>query len=230
MIKSVEVILRETEEFREDGDFEPSKAVGEIRAYITGYETTLVMPGVVRRIRKEAPGIRLTLLYNYGPARDLLLNGHADIVMGPQLVKDSEIYGKEFIKRDFHLCMMDPHHPLASKPVLSLEDIRTADHAHFEPRPGWQQAPFRYAASQGVELRKALVSSDATSFGDIIPGTDLLAALPSGVAQRFRDRLVLRPYDFDTSLAEHMYWTAASDRSQMNRWVRSVILGEVPKG
>jgi DNA-binding transcriptional LysR family regulator len=230
LMKSVEVILRETEEFRDDVDFEPSKAAGEITAYITGYETALVMPGVVRRLRKEAPGIRLTLLYNYGPARDLLLNGHADIVMGPQLVNDSGIYGKEFIRRDHHLCMMDPGHPLAEKLVLSLEDIRTADHALFEPRTGWQQAPFRHAASLGVEVRKALATSDANSLGEIILGTDLLAALPSRMAERFSDHLVLRPYDFDTDMAEHMYWTAASDRSQLNRWVRTVILEEVQQG
>lgn len=230
LMKSVERILRETEEFRDEVEFDPSQAVGEITAYITGYEATLVMPGVVRRIRKEAPGIRLTLLHNYGPARNLLLNGHADIVMGPQIVKDSGIYGKEYIQRDYHLCMMDPDHPLAAKSVLSLDDIRAADHAHFEPRPGWQQAPFRYAASQGIELRKVLVTSEATSFAGLIVGTDLLAALPSRVAKRFSAHLSLRPYDFDTSLAEHMYWTAASDRSQMNHWVRTVILEEIQKG
>ncbi len=229
LMKSVELILRETEEFRDEADFEPSQMVGEITASITGYEATLIMPGVVRRIRMEAPGIRLTLLHNYGSARDLLLNGQADIVMGPQAVKETGIYGQEYIKCDHHLCMMDPNHPLAAQPVLSLEDIRTADHAHFEPRPGWRQAPFRYAASQGVDLRKVLVTSEATSFGELIVGTDLLAALPSGVAKRFSDRLALRPYDFDTSLAEHMYWTAASDRSQMNRWVREVIFEEARK-
>ena len=230
LMKSVELILRETEEFRDQVDFDPSKAEGEITAFVTGYETMLVMPGVVRRLRKEAPGIRLSLLYNYGPSRDLLLNGRADIVMGPQIVKDSGIYGKEFIRRDYHLCMMAPDHPLAAKPVLSLDDIRDADHAHFEPRPGWRQAPFRYASSQGVELRKVLVTSEANSFGELIAGTDLLAALPSRMAERFSSRLALRPYDFDTSLAEHMYWTATSDRSQMKRWVRSVILEEAQKG
>lgn len=230
LMKIVEVILREAEEFRDDEAFDPSKAEGEITAYVTGYETALVMPGVMRRMRKEAPGIRLTLHHSFGPSRDLLVNGHADIVMGPQIIKDKGIQGKEFIKRDYHLCMMDPDHPLAAKPMLSLDDIRTAAHAHFEPRRGWLQAPFRYAASQGVDLRKVLVTSDVYSFVEIIPGTDLLAALPSRMAEHFSNHLALRPYDFDTSLAEHMYWAATSERSQVKRWVRSVILEEAQKG
>ncbi len=226
LMTSVERVLTEAENFREDADFEPSKVNAEVSINVTSYETLLVLPQVVRRMRKDAPGIRMMLYNNYGSARDLLLNGFADIYLGPQRVTDSGIYGQEFLNRDHHLCMMDPSHPLARKTEITLDDIKDEDHAHFEPRPGWQQAHFRYAASQGVYLNKAIISSDAISFGEIIRGTDLLAALPARMTQRFERNLVLRPFAFDTSLAEHMYWTAAADRSQINRWVRTVFAQE----
>lgn len=229
LMVSVERVLREAESFRDEKEFEPSCAVGDIALNVTSYETFLVLPLVVRRLRKEAPGIRLILNNNYGSARDMLLNGSVDIYLGPQRVSDSGIFGSEFVSRDHHLCMMDPSHPLAEKTKLTLEDITDIDHAHFEPRPGWQQAPFRYAASQGVELRKGIISSDVMSLGELVLGTDLLAALPARLAVRFKDSLVLRPYDFDTSLAQHMYWTASSNRSQMNRWLRSVIREEATR-
>ena len=223
LMESVERILSETEHFRDDKDFDPFRAVGDISINLTGYETMLVLPSIVKRLRMNAPNIKLILKNDYGPARDLLLDGSADIYMGPQRVSESGIFGREFLNRDHHLCMMDPSHPLAKKSKLTLEDVKDANHAHFEPRAGWQQAPFRYAASQGIKLRRAIVSSDAISLGDIIVGTDLLAALPSRMALRFKDRLALRPFAFDTSLAQHMYWPAATERMKMKRWVRSVI-------
>ncbi len=229
LMDRVEHMLEEAEQFRDDEAFDPKQSEGEIRINITSYETLLVLPQVVRRLRREAPAIRLILNYNYGLASDLLLSGSADIYLGPQKVSDSGIYGEEYLNREQHVCMMDPSHPLAKKEVLGLDDIKEMNFVHFEPRPGWQQAPVRYAAEQGISLRRSIVSSDAISFGEIIVGTDLLAALPSRMANRFRDRLALRPFDFDTGMAEHMYWTAATDRSKLARWVRSVIKEEARK-
>ncbi len=223
LIQSVDRILGESENFRDDMDFEPRHAVGTISINLSSYERVLVLPSIVKRLRNEAPGIRLILKESYGSAKEMLLDGSTDIYLGPQKISESGIYGKEAIVRDHHFCMMDPTHPLAKKSKLTLDDIKEANHAHFEPRPGWQQAPLRYAYSKGVELHKAVVSGDAPSFGEIIVGTDLLAALPSRMAIRFIGCLTVLPFDFDTSMAQHMYWTASTHRSKLNRWVRSVM-------
>ena len=230
LIKRVEAILGEAERFRDDEEFNPCRAIGEITVNVSSYETMLVLPHVVRRLRSEAPGIRLVLNYNFGSAKDILLSGRADIYLGPQRINTNGIYGEEFLNREQHLCMMDPSNPLAGKSIIDLADIRDADFIYFEPRPGWQQAPVRYAKEQGINLNRAVVSSDAISFGDLLVGTDLLAALPSRMAQRFADRLSLKPFAFDTSMAEHMYWTASSDRSKLATWVRSVIKEEARIG
>lgn len=229
LVESVQRILGESEHFRDSVDFEPSRAVGEISVNTTSYETVLVIPSLVKRLRSEAPGIQLTFRENYRPAEDMLLNGEVDIYLGPQKLSESGIYGIEDINRDQHLCLMDPAHPLASKAKLSLDDLQGANHVHFEPRPGWEQAPRRYARSKGVKLNKFVVTNDATSFGNIVGGTDLLAALPARFAAQFSDRLALVPFDFDTSMAEHMYWTASTHRSKMNQWVRMVIEEEAKR-
>lgn len=223
LMLSVDRILEESENFRDDMDFEPLHAVGEISVNMSSYERVLVLPSIVKRLRNEAPGIRLIFKESYGAAKEMLLDGTTDIYLGPQKISDSGIYGKETIVRDHHLCMMDPKHPLAKKSKLTLDDIKDANHAHFEPRPGWQQAPLRFAYSKGVELNKVVISGDAPSFGYIIVGTDLLAALPSRMAIQFDDSLTILPFDFDTGMAQHIYWTASTHRSKLNRWVRSVI-------
>ena len=230
LMRRVDAILNEAENFRDDEEFDPFHAIGEISINVSSYETMLVLPHVVRRLRKEAPGIRLVLNYNFGSAKEILLDGRADIYIGPQRVNANGIYGEEFLNREQHLCMMDPSNPLAEKPVIKLADIQDADFIHFEPRPGWQQAPVRYAKEQGINLNRSVVSSDAISFGDLLVGTDLLAALPSRMAQRFEDRLTLKPFAFDTSMAEHMYWKASTDRSKLATWVRSVIKEEAKSG
>ncbi|MEX0347923.1 MAG: LysR family transcriptional regulator [Paracoccaceae bacterium] len=229
LIKSVSLVLDEALNFRDDEGFDPLNAVGNISIINSSYETMLFLPQLIKRVRAAAPKVQLTFNYNYGAARELLLKGAADIYLGPQMISDSGIYGKEFLNQDQHLCMMDPSNPLAAKSELTLEDIKDEDHVHFEPRPGWQQAVFRYASGKGVELRKAVVSSDAISFGEIVVGSDLLAALPARMARKFQDRLALRPYTFETGMAEHMYWSAATDRSNLSRWVRSIIIDEAAR-
>ncbi len=227
LMQAVERILAEAENIRGEQQFDPASATGDISIMTSRYESEITLPPVIRAMRAQAPSVRLLLNFDFGwSVRDALVNGEVDLYLGPQQISDSGIFANQYLTRDYHLCMLDPSHPLAAKKKLTLDDIKELDHVHFEPKPGWQQAHFRYASSQGVSLRKAVISTTAQSFAEIIDGTDLVAALPSRVAIRNQDRVALVPFDFDTSMAEHMYWAAATDRSSLSRWVRSLIVRE----
>lgn len=223
LMESVEAILLQAENIQDNQEFNPAQTEDEVSIYGSVLIRQVLLPPVLERLRNEAPGIRLHLIFGYSSVRDLLLQGKVDIAIVPEMFSDSGIHCHEGVLEDRHVCLMDPSHPLAYKPSLGLEDIAEANHVHYEPVPGWQQAHFRHAANNGVKLRKIVRSSESTVLGELIVGTDLISALPTRLALTHKDTLALREFNFETPVSTHMYWTAASHRSKVNRWIRTLI-------
>ena len=223
LMQSVERILAEAENIVDEDAFDPKQVEAHFRIYSAVFADQIIIPVVLRRLRREAPGITLHVQSGYGGAREALLQDKVDVAIVPGGISDSGVHSIQPLIEDPHLCMMDRSHPLADKRVLSVEDFANFPHVRFEPTPGWLQTPFRYAIEQGASLRTVVTCSDARELVDCVIGTDLLAVLPSRLAYRWHNDLALCPFDFPTPSNTVLYWTAASHRSKVKAWIRSLI-------
>ncbi len=236
LMESVERILAEAEHIVDEDAFDPQRVEASFRIFSAAFADQIIIPLVLRRLRREAPGITMHVQSGYGGAREALLQDKADVAIIPGVISDSGIHSIPSLVPDQHVCMMDRAHPLAAKPILSVEDFASSPHIRFEPTPGWLQSPFKHALEHGARLRTVVTCSDARELVDCVIGTDLLAVLPSRLAYRWHNDLALCPFDFPTPSNTTLYWPAASHRSKVKAWIRGLIedvarnLRETPPG
>ncbi|NKB53584.1 MAG: LysR family transcriptional regulator [Rhizobiaceae bacterium] len=226
IMETTERILAEAERLPSDEAFDPTNAEEEISIVCTVYAREILIPKVVRRLRIEAPGIRIRLTYSPEEARELLLDGTCNLGLINGLISESGILCHEWLLVDRHLCMMDPKNQAAQKTCLVAEDFDGASYVSYEPYPGWVQSPFRHILANGIKPRKVLATSDSRDLGLAVKGTDLFAVLPARMALAWEDSLALSEFDFDTPAGTHMYWTAATHHSKISKWLRNIFVEE----
>ena len=230
LMENVGQILSEAEHIAGGDEFDPAKAEGEILVSSSAYAAHVIWPNVIRRLRVEAPGVRLSFFSGSQNLRDLFQERKMDIATTTgQSMNFSGVRILEQYLPDEHVCMMDPSHPIAAKKVLSVEDFVSAGHVRFEPSPGWLQAPIRYAIEHGFQPRRIIASSIAQDLPNFVEGSDLFAALPSRLTWPWQERLALRPFDFPTPIQNSMYWSEATHRSPLKAWVRGLVIEEAGK-
>lgn len=226
LMHSVERILAEAEHISGEEDFDPATVETELRISGNPMFNVVLAPRLLQRLRKEAPGIRIKLDSDSSGSRDKLLADRVDIAIHAPMIDSSGIYVAEDIIPDQHVCIMDPSHPFAAKRIITAQDLASADQVRFEATPGWMQSPFRHVYALGLPQRWVVTTTNPQECADLVEHTDLIGVLPRCLAVPWRGRLELRPFDFPTPAFNHMFWTAASHRSKVKSWVRSLILEE----
>ncbi len=229
ILSHVEHILAEAEHLSGTDGFDPATATADIVVFSAAYANQVLWPFVIRRLRREAPGIKLSVIAGFQGAREPLLQGKVDFATTVGSIEISGVHVLENFLPDDHLCMMDPAHPMATKKVLTVEDYVSFGHIRFEPTPGWLQAPIRYAEEQGYKPKRIIGSSNAQDLPFFVEGTDLFAVLPSRLTKHWQDRLALVPFDFPTPIIGKLFWTEATQRSPVKSWLHALVLEEAEK-
>ena len=62
-----------------------------------------------------------------------------------------------------------------------------------------------------------------SELGDLVIGTDLIAGIPSRLAEKWKGRVGYARYPFNVDTRLNLYWTAANHRSKLIIWLRDVI-------
>ena len=108
-------------------DFDPATAEGTVTVSCNHYERVTILPRVIRRLRREAPGIRLRALNSSAIGDEQLKRGECDVLLAPMQVSGDHLY-KRRIRTDHYVCIMDVGNPLVRTP-LTFEAYQAANHA-----------------------------------------------------------------------------------------------------
>ena len=81
IIPIIDRILAEAESLQDDENFDPSKSKAQITIICATFSLRTLIPQVLKRLREDAPDIKVTLLERYHGVPDHLQEGKADIVM-----------------------------------------------------------------------------------------------------------------------------------------------------
>lgn len=234
---TVQQALRQLEETLAPGAFDPLRATSTFVLAMADATATLLIPGLVRVIDREAPGvtIRVVPLTTRDPRR-LLDEEAADLAIGyfPSALAsltaqaqagESVSYAHQRLYVSDYVCVMRHAHPLA-KEALTLENYCAARHllVSFSGRPyGFIDEALGALGRQRVIV---LTVNQFFTAGRVVANSDLLTVLPrhfvgvTGIA----DRLVLRELPFKVS-AVHVdaLWHRRHQHSGAHAWLRSVV-------
>lgn len=221
IVAAVDLVLSEIERAASPSDFDPAVASAEITISATYLSRSVLMPPVLRRMRHEAPNVHLEMITGFTDAKDHLLSGRADIALTPVRIEESGIYGRRLISSPY-VCVMDKSNPLAETP-MSVADFARARHLVINYGATWRPIYLQYLDETGQSIDIVASTPDPADLPHLVPGTDLICALPELIALQFASQLQLCACPVPAATDIHMYWPARLNRSAVNEWLRKMI-------
>ena len=201
--------------------FDPATSAETVRISCNHYERSVLIPGVVRRIRRDAPGLRLSVLQSLLQGHRQLGAGECDILLSPRRAESERLYRQKLLEDRF-VCIVDRDHPLARGPV-TLERYGQCRHAALTREGGWRPLYMDSLAARGMTLDIAVEMPHLAELVGIVEGSGLVLTVLSRLASGIGGSLCVRESPFDGEVAIFQFWTTRTHWSPAHRWVRNVV-------
>ncbi|WP_375697800.1 LysR family transcriptional regulator [Pseudophaeobacter sp. TrK17] len=201
--------------------FDPAEASVEIGLSCNFYERVTILPHVTRILRREAPGIKLKVISSSAQAKQQLLRSESDLLIGPIRIEDSGYYRRSLLREEY-TCVMDPSNPLARTP-LTIERFVKAPQVVVNYGGSFRSRFLVVMEASGHVPNTVMEVPSPANLPDILVQTDMIATVPSRIAQMFGDAVVSVPCPFPAELSIDLYWTARTHVSAPHMWLRSKI-------
>jgi DNA-binding transcriptional LysR family regulator len=205
--------------------FEPARAERSFTILTPDIGEVVFLPGVLRRMREEAPHVRLHALSRpRAAAADALEKGQADLAVGffPDLQKTN--YFQQALFKSSYACIACARNDtLGAK--LTLKQYLAARHVVVLP-DGREHLLDRYLADKGWQRNVTLELSHFMSLVALLPGSDLIATVPQDIATAVGRLVPLKTIDLPfrpPQLQVQQFWHRRTQHDPANRWLRALF-------
>jgi DNA-binding transcriptional LysR family regulator len=212
--------------------FDPKTA--RVRLFIgaSDYAELVLLPGIMARLVREAPGVELRILMpGHDPASELAA-GKLDVVIMPAPSGDEgQGIRRRQILRDRFVCIVRRSHPLAKAKALTLSSFAGAAHALISPwgmEGGYVDDAL---ARRGLQRRIAVAVPHFFVAPHVVASSDLLLTVAERVAEVLAGPLGLvvlaPPRELElTGFTLSILWHERTQEDPARRWLRDVIVAE----
>jgi DNA-binding transcriptional LysR family regulator len=205
--------------------FVPATSTRRFVISTSDYVELVLLPSLLRRLERDAPGVRLALRpWSLHEAPPELLRGEADLMLGfydklPPHHHEQALFSDEYV------CVVRRRHP-SVKTRLTLTQYLQLSHVLVSSRVDSLGSVDRALAALGKERRVGARVSHFLTVPVLVSQTDYVAALDRRVAEVFAGPLGLKLFPPPLKLrpgSVGMVWHEQQDAEPGQRWLRSVI-------
>lgn len=158
--------------------FDPASATDIIRIGAYDNEMTVLVPELLEVVRKEAPGIRVSILpLGRRPALEALEQGEIDLALGFAWNLQRSILKTELYEESYSVVMREGH-PLCSR-KMDLDTYLDAEHLVVSPSGDLSGIVDDTLEKLGRSRRVAMSVPQFLPALSIVSTTDLIATLPA---------------------------------------------------
>lgn len=206
--------------------FEPTQADFALTLAVETYETIVLLPRIVEDLRREAPGIALTV--KSGSTEDILLGidrGQVDLAIGLFNGLPERFMTRRLIS-DGYACAMRADHPLASAP-LTLERYLDSTHLLISMSGGTTDAIDASLSEAGVRRRIVMRLPNGLAAVLALSRSDMVATVTRGVASVFAEAadVAVRDLPFEAPKTTfRLVWSRRSHSTPANVWLRNKLV------
>lgn len=212
--------------------FDPKTARLRVFVGTSDYAELVLLPGVVARLVREAPGVELRVLTLGQDPTSELAAGKLDFAIMPVQAGDDRqgVRGRQ-IFRDRFVCIARPDHPLAKKETLPMRAFVEAAHALVSPWGTEGGYVDDALARLGLQRRVAVAVPHFLVAPYIIAASDLLLTMAERVAEVVAGPLGLvvlsPPPELELpGFTSSLLWHERTHDDPARRWIRDVIVAE----
>ncbi|WP_427024559.1 LysR substrate-binding domain-containing protein [Aureimonas ureilytica] len=208
--------------------FDPKQAERLFTIAPNGYAEFVLVPAVVARLQKVAPGIRLHLTpYGNDLAETGVVSGTTALVLGRIVDPPDNLVVQHLMDEGF-ACAVRADHPNVGDAV-TREQFETMKHVNIVPPGRMRAGLFQALAQQQLKRDVAISVTNFFAVAEMVAVTDYCATLPSLICKRLMQepRLKILPAPVDLgSFPVEMAWHVRYRHDPAHRWLRALI-GEV---
>ncbi|TFZ01271.1 LysR family transcriptional regulator [Ramlibacter rhizophilus] len=183
------------------------------------------LPGVLRRLRQEAPQVQLKAIARpREAAASALESGEADLAVGffPDLQKAG--FFQQNLFRTSYVCIACAKNE-AAPARLTMRQFLEARHIVVLPN-GREHLLDRFLADKGWRRHVTLELSHFMSLLALLPGTDLIATVPEDIATVVGRHVPLKTIELPfrpPRLDVQQFWHRRMQQDAAHKWLRGVF-------
>ncbi|MBN2973459.1 LysR substrate-binding domain-containing protein [Sphingomonas sp. TX0543] len=208
--------------------FDPAQAERLFTIAPNGYVEFVLVPAVVARLQKVAPGIKLRLTpYGNDLVETGVVSGTTALVLG-RIVDPPDNLVVQHLMDEGLACAVRADHPDVGD-AMTREQFETMKHVNIVPPGRMRAGLFQALAQQQLKRDVAISVTNFFAVAEMVAVTDYCATLPSLICRRLMHdpRLKILPAPVDLgSFPVEMAWHVRYRHDPAHRWLRTLI-GEV---
>lgn len=210
------------------GEFVPGKARVTYRIAISDYVSLLVLPALMEKVLKEAPGIKVvTSASDAKRFREWLEEGEIHLAIGYFAELANGMHASELLTDEMCCIARDGHPALRGKVTLE----RYIEQPHLLMVGGSQAATFEQmtdGALGGLGLTRRIVMRvpNLLVVPPIVAASDMIATVPKQLARRYSESLSLQIIDLPFEVPTYrlsMVWHERTQHDGGQGWLRQKI-------
>lgn len=204
--------------------FDPAAARRRFVLTASDYLQIVLVPPLVQRLRRVAPGVTLEVRGPRSRLLERLSRGEYDFSLSIALDESPSLFSQRLFTDRF-ACLVADDHP-AVRGGLDRATFVRLPHVLVAPLGSTPSGHVdRELARAGEARRVVVVLPDFMVAPRVLRGTDLVLTLPERVARLFEGRGVrLLPPPIDLPpLAAHLVWHERLSRDPASQWFRRVV-------
>jgi DNA-binding transcriptional LysR family regulator len=207
--------------------FDPASAERRFVIAAPDFFSTLIVPNALEVLRREAPGVELSIVPSARRANAWLLeSGEIDLALGAAVDDAPGIRSVELCTEKFACAVRRDHPEIGER--LTLAQYTRVPHLVItlgdDEQPTWIDEAL---AKKGHARRVALRTRYFMAAPLIVAKSDLLVTAPSMLVHYFAELVPLRVLEPPIPLPtypEELYWHERYDSDPAHRWLREVIV------
>ncbi len=207
--------------------FDPATTSQSFRIGCPDYLATVFLAGVVRELRRQAPGAQL-VIHPLGPDFDFeraLANGDLDIVIGNWPEPPEQMHTTALLEDEI-VCLLSARHPLARGKMTRAQYLRAPHLVPLAFSSAHRGIIDRHLATLRVTRNTRVVVPFFTMAPHLLVGSDLIFTISRHFAEHYARLLPLAvvpcPIDFPR-MRFYQMWHGRSQASEAHRWLRGVL-------
>ena len=205
--------------------FDPAQAERLFTIAPNGYVEFVLVPAIVARLQKVAPGIKLRLTpFGNDLVETGVVSGTTALVMGRVIDPPDNLVVQHLMDEGL-ACAVRADHPDVGD-AMTREQFETMKHVNIVPPGRMRAGLFQALAQQQLKRDVAISVTNFFAVAEMVAVTDYCATLPSLICKRLTQdpRLKILPAPVDLgSFPVEMAWHIRYRHDPAHRWLRSFI-------
>jgi DNA-binding transcriptional LysR family regulator len=225
LVNDIRPLLESMKHLADRPEFDPASRTDEFVIAASGYQRELILPPLIHKIRKLAPGLRLKITDSRFWEVDMFRKGQCDLMITPAAPDGLEFIQRKLFK-DNWVCFYDPDSGSPEK----LDDYLKRPHAKVVFTSDESSALDKMLESQSLSRHIALRVSSFSALPALMRGSDIVIALPYHIGDTIMRDFAHCP--LPVSLPEfsvYLVWHTGQNANPLNEWIRQELVQIVRK-